>query len=99
MVQVVSSCLAGAAVGSLSGSGLADSLGRRKALLLAALPMILGSLLCATATNFSAIVGGRVAVGVGIGLSSALVPLYISEVSPTQVIMKGLGKWFSTRRS
>jgi len=41
---VVSSLLAGAAVGSLGGSGLADSFGRRTTLLL-------GALLSATATG------------------------------------------------
>lgn len=84
-VQVVSSCLAGAAVGSLTGSGLADSLGRRKALILSALPMIIGCLLSATAHSLGAMVAGRVGVGIGIGLSSALVPLYISEISPSKV--------------
>ena len=85
-LQVVSSCLAGAAVGSLTGSGLADSFGRRKALILAAAPIFIGCLLSATASNLWGMVAGRVAVGAGIGLSSALVPLYISEISPPKVL-------------
>lgn len=80
---VVSTCLLGAAVGSLLGSGLADSLGRRKAFLLVTLPLLLGPLLSATASGLSTMIAGRVVTGVGIGLSSALVPLYISEISPT----------------
>lgn len=79
-LQVVSSLLAGAAVGSLAGSGLADSLGRRRAFLLDAIPMLAGPLISATATGLAAMLAGRVLTGVGIGLSSALVPLYISEV-------------------
>lgn len=78
--QVVSSLLAGAAAGSLAGSGLADSLGRRKAFLLDALPMLAGPLLSAVATGLGGMLLGRLVTGVGIGLSSALVPLYISEV-------------------
>ncbi|KAL4437118.1 hypothetical protein ABPG75_004257 [Micractinium tetrahymenae] len=81
--MVVSSLLAGAAVGSLAGSGLADSLGRRRAFLLDALPMLAGPLISAGATGLAAMLAGRVLTGVGIGLSSALVPLYISEISPT----------------
>jgi MFS family permease len=77
---VVSSSLAGAAVGSLAGSGLADSLGRRKAFLLDSVPLVAGALLCASATGLTSILSGRVLVGLGIGLSSALVPLFISEV-------------------
>ena len=78
--QVVSSLLAGAAVGSLAGSGLADSLGRKTALLLDAVPLLVGALVSATANSLTAMVVGRVLCGVGIGLASALVPLYISEV-------------------
>lgn len=77
---VVSSSLAGAAVGSLGGAGLADSLGRRKAFLLDSIPLLAGALLCASATGLASMLAGRALVGIGIGLSSALVPLYISEV-------------------
>ena len=49
--QVVSSLLAGAAVGSLGGSGLADTFGRRTTLLLDALPMAAGAVLSATASG------------------------------------------------
>lgn len=78
--QVVSSVLAGAAVGSVAGSGLADSLGRKKAFLLDALPMVAGALVCTSAQGLAGMIAGRLLTGVGIGLSSALVPLYISEV-------------------
>ena len=79
--QVVSSLLAGAAAGSLAGSGLADSLGRKTALLLDAVPLLVGALISATASSLTAMVTGRIICGLGIGLASALVPLYISEVS------------------
>jgi MFS family permease len=82
-VQVVSISLAGAAIGSLSGTVLADSLGRIKTFALDSLPLIIGAAICATSTSANAILLGRFLVGVGIGLSSALVPLYISEVAPT----------------
>lgn len=80
---VVSSLLAGAAIGSLGGSGLADSLGRKRALLFDSVPTLAGCLLCAWATSLPTIVAGRVLTGLGIGMSSALVPLYISEIAPT----------------
>lgn len=78
--QVVSSTLAGAALGSLGGGGLADAFGRRACFLLAALPMAVGPLLSASAGGLNAMVAGRFVVGLAIGLSSALVPTYISEV-------------------
>ena len=83
-VQVVSSLLAGAAAGSLAGSGLADSLGRKTALLLDAVPLCSVGQPCvsATASSLTSMVMGRIFCGLGIGLAlSALVPLYISEVS------------------
>lgn len=76
----MSSLLAGAAVGSLGGSGLADSLGRRKAFLLDAIPLAVGAAVSALAGSLSVMLAGRFLSGLGIGLSSALVPLYISEV-------------------
>lgn len=80
MLQIVSSTLAGAALGSLSGGGLADTLGRRKSLLLAAVPMLVGPLLAANAQVLNTMIAGRFITGLAIGLSSAVVPTYISEV-------------------
>lgn len=80
---VVSSTLAGAALGSLTGGSLAESFGRRVSFMLCALPMLAGPLLSAAATTLNVMVAGRFLAGLAIGLSSALVPLYISEVSPT----------------
>ena len=68
-------------MGSLAGSALADSLGRKTALLLDAVPLLVGALISATASSLTSMVMGRIFCGLGIGLASALVPLYISEVS------------------
>ena len=82
---VVSSLLVGATAGSLGGSALADAAGRRGGLVATALPLAIGALLCAEAPSLAPLVAGRVVSGVGIGLASALVPLYVSEVSPPAV--------------
>jgi hypothetical protein len=50
---VVSSTLSGAALGSLSGGGLADGLGRRASFMLAALPMAAGPLITAAAADIT----------------------------------------------
>ncbi|KAL6007533.1 hypothetical protein ACLOJK_033031 [Asimina triloba] len=39
----------------------------------------------ATATSVETMIIGRLLAGIGIGISSAIVPLYISEVSPTEI--------------
>ena len=82
---VVSTLLAGAAAGSLAGSAAADALGRRGGLVATALPLALGAIACATAAGLPTLLAGRALAGLGIGLASALVPLYISEVAPARV--------------
>jgi len=81
---VVSSLLVGATVGSLGGSAVADALGRRGALVATAAPLLAGALLCAGASTLPALLAGRLIAGAGIGLASALVPLYASEVAPAR---------------
>ncbi|KAI3519301.1 hypothetical protein L1887_08330 [Cichorium endivia] len=82
---IVSSTLAGATVGSFTGGSLADQFGRTKTFLLDAIPLAVGAFLCATATNVQTMIIGRLLAGIGIGISSAIVPLYISEISPTEI--------------
>jgi sugar porter (SP) family MFS transporter len=79
---VVSVVLIGAAVGALSGGRLADAFGRRLVLIVTALIFMVGAIVCAAAGSIGALIAGRVIVGLGIGLSSTTVPVYISEVSP-----------------
>ena len=79
---MVAAGLAGAAVGALVGGRLADQFGRRTLLIFTALIFAVGALLCATAISTAMLFCGRVIVGLGIGLSSGTVPVYISEVSP-----------------
>jgi sugar porter (SP) family MFS transporter len=81
---VVSVVLVGAAIGALSGGVVADKLGRRMTLLLTSAIFIIGAILCALAQSENALVVGRAIVGLGIGLSSTTVPMYISEVSPAK---------------
>ena len=81
---VVAVVLIGAAAGALVGGRLSDRLGRRRALLLTSIIFIVGALLCAVASSLRVLICGRVIVGIGIGLSSTTVPVYISEISPAK---------------
>nr|CAB3476406.1 unnamed protein product [Digitaria exilis] len=82
---VVSTSLAGATVGSFTGGSLADKFGRTRTFILDAVPLALGAFLSATAQDIRTMIIGRLLAGIGIGISSALVPLYISEISPTEI--------------
>src|ERR1700691_1445571 len=81
---VVSVVLVGAAVGSLGGGNLADHIGRKTNLLITSIIFILGAIICAAAGSEVTLIFGRTIVGLGIGLASSTVPLYISEVSPAK---------------
>jgi SP family galactose:H+ symporter-like MFS transporter len=79
---VVGMVLVGAALAALGGGRLSDRLGRRTTLILTSIIFILGALICAFADSFQTLLVGRTIVGLGIGLASTTVPVYISEVSP-----------------
>ena len=81
---IVSGVLVGAAAGALAGGRLADVLGRRKLLIATAIIFAAGAIGCAEAHSVSVLVLSRIVVGIGIGLSSGTVPVYISEVSPAE---------------
>jgi sugar porter (SP) family MFS transporter len=51
-------------------------------LLITSVVFIAGALVCAAAGSIQILILGRVIVGMGIGLASSVVPLYISEISP-----------------
>ncbi|KAG2710730.1 hypothetical protein I3843_04G041200 [Carya illinoinensis] len=82
---VVSTLLAGATVGSFTGGALADKFGRTRTFQLDAIPLAIGAFLCATAQSVQTMIIGRLLAGIGIGVTSAIVPLYISEISPTEI--------------
>lgn len=82
---VVSMLLAGATIGSFTGGALADKFGRTQTFKLDAIPLVVGAFLSTIAQSVQAMLIGRLLAGIGIGISSAVVPLYISEISPTEI--------------
>jgi hypothetical protein len=79
---VVSVLVAGGFLGGLGIGPLADSQGRRAALFATTVPLTIGTLISASADGFVSMTVGRLITGVGVGASSQIVPLYLSEVSP-----------------
>ena len=81
---IVSTLLVGAVVGALSGGPLSDRIGRRPTALLAAVVFGGGALAVAFAPSVLFIVFGRFLLGLGVGLASMIVPLYIAEIAPKE---------------
>ena len=79
---IVSFLLVGAMVGALSGGPLSDRVGRRPTALFAAVIFGVGALAVAFAPNVPFLIFGRFLLGLGVGLASMIVPLYIAEIAP-----------------
>ncbi|KAG7538313.1 Major facilitator superfamily domain [Arabidopsis suecica] len=82
---VVSGSLYGALLGSISVYGVADFLGRRRELIIAAVLYLLGSLITGCAPDLNILLVGRLLYGFGIGLAMHGAPLYIAETCPSQI--------------
>ncbi|MYL30105.1 sugar porter family MFS transporter [Halobacillus halophilus] len=80
---VVSSLLVGAIVGAGLSGYVSDRFGRRKVVFTIALIYIAGSFVLAFAPNVPFLVTGRVILGLAVGGSTAIVPVYLSEMAPT----------------
>lgn len=81
----VASILLGCAAGAFSAARLADIIGRRKVMMIAALLFILSALITGFATGSAIFVFGRLIGGLGVGAASVLAPAYISEVTPASI--------------
>jgi len=75
----------GALLGAM-GSGLcAQSFGRRRSLMYTALIFLIGTLTAAFAPSIHWIITGRLFMGLAIGISAMIAPMYLSEISPADI--------------
>jgi MFS transporter, SP family, galactose:H+ symporter len=81
----ISVVLLGCMVGAVLSGSIADRIGRRLTLLAAGVIFFIGAIVSALTPNEAVLLGGRFVVGVGVGFSSVVAPLYISEVAPASV--------------
>lgn len=72
----------GAAFGALTAGQLIDRFGRRRVLLVLAVVFAAGSLGLTSAPNLAVFIAFRVLVGLAVGAASAVVPIYLAEISP-----------------
>ncbi|HKR07580.1 MAG TPA: sugar porter family MFS transporter [Gemmatimonadaceae bacterium] len=74
--------LYGTVLGSLTGGFPADKFGRRPTLLWVGVLYIISALGSAIAWNVEVFIAARFLGGVGIGVSTVVAPMYISEIAP-----------------
>ncbi|KAI9680152.1 MAG: High-affinity glucose transporter rgt2 [Trizodia sp. TS-e1964] len=80
--EIVSILSAGTFFGALAASPMGDIVGRRLGLICSTGVFTIGVILQTAATAIPLFVAGRFFAGFGVGLISALIPLYQSETSP-----------------
>ena len=78
------SALYGTVVGSLLGGWPADRFGRKATLLWIGVLYVIGAAGSALSTNVWMFIAARVIGGLGIGISTVVAPMYISEIAPPQ---------------
>ena len=81
---ITSTLLAGAAVGALVCGRLNDTLGRKKTLTMLAVLFFVGTLGGVFAPNLAVMIPSRVILGFAVGGASVTVPVYLSELAPTE---------------
>ncbi len=81
---VVSILLAGAAVGAIVAGRIADELGRRRAIFIISIVFVVGLLMSALAPALWVFWLSRFIIGLGVGATSFVVPLYIGEIAPPE---------------
>jgi MFS transporter, SP family, sugar:H+ symporter len=81
----VGSLLIGCFIGAFLAGRLADLMGRRNVMMLAAVLFLVGALLQGFATDQMIFVIARLMGGMAVGAASVLSPAYISEVAPASI--------------
>jgi len=82
---ITSMLFVGAMLGAVSMAPLADKFGRKLMIMATAIIFALGSLACAFSGTPEILVVSRLILGVSVGAASALVPMYMGEISPPAI--------------
>lgn len=83
--MVVSGLLVGAMLGAGLSGRLADSLGRRPLILAGGIVFMIGTVGTAFGVNVAMLIGFRFVMGIGVGIVSVVVPMYLSELAPANI--------------
>lgn len=81
----VGAILVGSSVGAFGAGRMADLIGRRGVMMLAAILFLASALLAGAAGSSAVFIFARIIGGLGVGAASVISPVYISEVTPAQV--------------
>ncbi|RUT24323.1 MFS transporter, partial [Asaia sp. W19] len=77
---VTSAVILGALIGCISAAPLSDRLGRRRTIIAAATLFLIGTVIVTFAHSVAVLTFARLILGLAIGASSQIVPIYIAEI-------------------
>ncbi len=80
--SLVSGVMIGCFIGAFVNGFFADKIGRKKILGILGLVYFAGCICCANATAINILIASRVINGIACGMANAVVPMYLSEISP-----------------
>ena len=81
----VGAILVGSSIGAFAAGRLADLIGRRSVMMLAAVLFLFSALLAGAAASSAIFIVARIIGGFGVGAASVTSPVYISEVTPANI--------------
>jgi SP family sugar:H+ symporter-like MFS transporter len=81
----VGAILVGSAIGAFGAGRLADAIGRRNVMMIAAFLFLFSALLAGAANGSVIFIFARIIGGLGVGAASVISPVYISEVTPASI--------------
>jgi len=82
---ITSMTVAFAFIFSFVGGFVTERFGRRPAILVASVVFTLGSVVMAVSPTKAVLLVGRIVVGMGIGMASMCIPVYMAETSPVEL--------------
>jgi SP family sugar:H+ symporter-like MFS transporter len=81
----VGAILLGSAIGAFGAGRMADAIGRRKVMMIAAILFLFSAGMAGAASGSVMFILARIIGGFGVGAASVISPVYISEVTPAEV--------------
>lgn len=82
---ITASMAGGSFIASFFSGIIADRFGRRYAIFVGCVLWVIGSILTCAVQNIGMLIVGRILNGACVGLCSAQVPVYLSELSPSRI--------------
>ncbi|KAA8650911.1 hypothetical protein EYZ11_001878 [Aspergillus tanneri] len=95
---ITASMAGGSWLGALVSGFISDILGRKKAIMVGSVIWCIGSILVCASQNIPMLIVGRIINGFSVGICSAQVPVYITELAPPtkRGRLVGLQQWAIT---